>query len=471
MKKYLFLALVILFANNLPSQTLIATSSSPDATANHNQRKIVRDSFENIYVVFTDIANQECVIKGVMYNSTDGQWSDATQILPGKNPTLAISNDNQIHMVFESNDDNKEIRHIRTTDFTDWTTVHTISEQGFNNEIPVADIDSSGNLNTFWIRRNNDLTESLVYARISGDSIIDRKVITTKSEIVDITIANHLQYINNHLYFAFQFDMDSLQFFRTTDLMESYDTIYSTIGTQPCITFNSYYEFEDDEDCVRFLHLDTLNQLNQAEFTTFNNDLFFNQIPVGTVDYVCIDDIAPPIGYSYLIVQQGYLKHGFSYGPMYYWNTTLETIPGIDYTNPSIAYKHFNFEYVDFIWMFGSGSYFMILYMRDEKQNWLSIEDDETGKGFSVTGSPNPFSGHLKLKISVEQEKGVPEILIYNTQSQLVKQPLVRHTSKRTFVSHWDGSDENGILVKSGTYIIICTVGDKRTARKVIYQP
>ena len=39
----------------LQAQTLIATSKHPEATANHNQRKIVRDTADNIYVVYQNI--------------------------------------------------------------------------------------------------------------------------------------------------------------------------------------------------------------------------------------------------------------------------------------------------------------------------------------------------------------------------------------------------------------------------------
>ena len=91
MKKYLILTIISLLAVDITAQTLIATSNHPEATANHNQRKIVRDSNDNIYVVFVDTNNQESVIKGVMYDNIAGQWNNAFEIINGQNPTLSIN--------------------------------------------------------------------------------------------------------------------------------------------------------------------------------------------------------------------------------------------------------------------------------------------------------------------------------------------------------------------------------------------
>ena len=64
MRKYFLLSIITLLSADITAQTIIATSNHPGATSNHNQRKIVRDSVDNIYVVFMDFYNQESKIKG-----------------------------------------------------------------------------------------------------------------------------------------------------------------------------------------------------------------------------------------------------------------------------------------------------------------------------------------------------------------------------------------------------------------------
>ncbi|MCK4662806.1 MAG: T9SS type A sorting domain-containing protein [Bacteroidales bacterium] len=471
MIKYLIYAVVFLTSVNINAQTLIATSNHPEAIANHNQRKIVRDSLDNVYIVFIDTNNQENVINGVMFDNITGKWNNSTYIINGNNPTLSIFKNGKIHLVFESNDSITEIRHTSSLDFSNWTSDIVLSDTAVRSEHPVADIDSAGNLNVFWIQNNDSLNESLIYACVNGDTLIERKYITAKSEINDIAIANHLQFFENDLFFAIQYDQDSLQFFISTNNMENYDTIYSIIGSQPCISFNSLYPEEyylEDDNMLRLLYINTNSQLIEIETGTNYSNINSAQIPVGSIDYVCIDNIAPPIGFSYLFMQNGNLYHGFSYGAYWDWSTILDTISG-NIIHPSIAYKQFNFEYVDFIWMENNGNDYNIYHKRDEKHNGMSIEDHEQGKGFSIVGYPNPFTEQLSINVSVNDQKAQPIIQIYNSNSQLVKILHAEHSSANEFSYKWYGKNQNSDKVNSGIYIIMCSVGDTKTARKVVY--
>jgi hypothetical protein len=148
----------------------------------------------------------------------------------------------------------------------------------------------------------------------------------------------------------------------------------------------------------------------------------------------------------------------------------METVNTSYESNPSIAYKHFNFEYVDFIWMEEKLNYYEIYYMRDEKHIWLGIDDEEDEKGFTISGHPNPFSEILKINVTVESKNQIPQIEIYNSNSQLIRNIVAKASSTKEFVFNWDGTSENGKKVKPGVYVLMCTAGDKRTARKVIYK-
>ena len=209
MKKASFLFTVILLSTGLNAQTLITTSNISWATSFHSQRKIVRDGTGNIFVVFTDFMNSQRTLKGVMYNGNLDEWGTPEPITAGFRSTLAISEGGKIHLVYRSNDEIQKIMYISSNDFLSWTQPIALSDTGGSCILPVADVDSSGNLNVFWVQENLETGKDLVYCRVNGDTISDRKTITTKEDIYDIAMANHLQYSNDEIFFALHFTDDS----------------------------------------------------------------------------------------------------------------------------------------------------------------------------------------------------------------------------------------------------------------------
>jgi hypothetical protein len=473
MKRLSLYIVFLLTVFEIPAQTLIATSNFTHATANHNQRKIVRDMADNVYVVFVDSTEQGKTIKGVKFEESTGIWSDVINIVKGSNPTLSISSIGKIHLVFESDDSIVKIKHMSSPDLLNWTTENVISDSAFSSVYPVSDIDLSGNLNVFWFEKNDSLSMSLIYARLNEDTLSMKKMITTKSEIEDIAIANHLQYYSDVLIFSIQFSQDSIQFFRSIDNMESFDTIYTAIGSQPCASYNSYnggdHVFEGSS--IRILYIDTLSQLIEVESTVSrNNDnqITVRQLSATPTDYICIDDVLGPIGYSFLFKQKGNLYHGFSCGAELGWYIVLDTIPN-NPIFPSLAYKSFSWVHVDYVWMQDNGVNFDIFYQRDNKFKPVGKNDFEIGKGFTITGYPNPFAEQLTIDITIENQKEKPIIEIYNSNSQLIKTLIVKNYSVNQFSFIWDGTNQNNEQLSPGTYIIVCTVGNIRTTRKVLH--
>jgi hypothetical protein len=471
MKSNFLLAVFVLMNFSLFSQTLIGSSNAYDALAGNNQRKIVRDYNDNIFVVFADIQGDVNTIMGVKYSSESGEWEPASEIAEGQNPTLAIGPDDLIHLIYESNNTNHRIMYSFSNDFINWTTPVLLSDEGHHCHLPVADVDSAGIVNIFWIEEFSGTYENLVYCALTNDTTFVTHVIISKGEINDIAIANHLQYRNNDLFFAISFGLDSLQFFRSTDHLNTFDTVYSEIGFMPCITFNSDYNYWDDESLVRFLYLNPTDDLQEAEAWSVDyTNIETYPFPFGPTQFVCIDDLAPPIGYSFLFIQNGILKHGFSYGVMWYWVTIMNTF---QYPNPiyyaSIAYKQFNPLFADFIWMVSTGSYYNIYYQRDDKHEWLpGFQDNEEGKGFYVTGRPNPFSENINVYVTSEREDLIPSIQIYDIQSQLIRTLEVANADKGDYTYVWDGKNSAEIKVDEGIYLVLCSVGEKRIARKIM---
>jgi hypothetical protein len=469
--KKIFIYIVLLFAAyEIHAQTLIATSSSSEATANHNQRKIVRDSFDNVYVVFADSIDGTKVIKGLWFDKNRNSWSDAKTIAEGTNPTISITKNGEFHLVYEDNSPQTEIWHTSSSDFSSWTNSIKLSEDGFENRLPVCDSDFSGKINVFWLKYLECSDQSLVYACLDEDTLSHRKTVITKENINDIAIANHLQNFNDHLLFSMQFSEDSILFFMSTDNMESMDTIYRSKGSQPCISFNSLspWSYFDDDNSVRLLYIDESKQLVEVEyFAEYNltNDYIISPDPT---DYVCIDDIAPPLGYSFLFMQNGNLYHGFSYGTIFWpanYIIILDTISS-NPVNPSIAYKNFNPLFVDYIWTESNDNGFDIFYKRDEKHEYIGAIDDNFDKGFTLTGYPNPFNSQLNISVTVHNGSNIPVIEIYDLNSRRVAVLKQLDSIGNEYIFTWDAKSKN---LPTGLYLIKCIVGYRAIAKKVIF--
>jgi hypothetical protein len=466
MKKPILLITVLLIATGMNAQTLIATSNLEWATSYRNQRKIVRDSSENIYVVFTDFINSERIVKGVMFDNDSGEWGEPGFITSGSLPTIAISDGGKIHLVYRSNDETTRIMHISSDNFSEWTEPGIISDTTGSCTIPGADVDSTGNLNVFWVQENTETGKDLIYCRVNADTVSDRKLITTKEDIFDIAMANHLQYMNDDVFFALHFTDDSLQFFHSVDLLDTFDTIHVAQGSQPNITFNSIYDDDPDYHTVRFLYRDMgLNLMEYESWMGNYQNGSAEEIEIENVDYVCIDDVLPDMGYSYLYLQDNTLYHNFSYGP-WFNQYNMEIIYGMGISYPNIAYKHFNPLFVDFIWMEEN---YKIYYMRDEKHVWMpGYPEIREGEAFSISGTPNPFSNSISIIVNVYEKDAKPNIQIYTIGGNLIKSLEFSSYSKKNYTYIWDGTNNQGTKTESGIYLVVCTVGKNREARKIM---
>lgn len=476
MKNLCLLALAVISAMSLSAQTFIGNSSNPYATAHHNQRKIVRDSFDNVYVVYVDGVGLNRVIKGVVYNSSGGAWSYPVVITNGTNPTLAIEPDNQIHLIYQTNNSVSAIKHSSSPDLLVWSEPETISDSSYKSFLPVADFDAE-NLHIFWVQENSDLTQSVVYGRVEADTLAERKVITTKNQINDVAVACHLMYLDYKVFFAIQFDEDSLQFFMSEDYLQTIDTLHQAIGSQPCITYNSAYSYPPDNYAVRFLYINPSLDLIEAEINSYFG-YQGSRVMRNSVKFVCIDDILPMTGYSYLFIDdisfmENTIYHAFSYGSDagMFGDYIMETVNGPDLNNPSIAYKHFNPLFVDFIWMQGYGGY-DIFHMRDEKHQYMpAVEEVKHEDGFSFTGYPNPFSKEITMHVNTGVYTGNPRITIFDIKTRTVAE--LEHISETgsEYLFNWNGYNSSGEMVEPGVYLVLCNAGKKKYAWKVLFKP
>jgi len=116
-----------------------------------------------------------------------------------------------------------------------------------------------------------------------------------------------------------------------------------------------------------------------------------------------------------------------------------------------------------------ASSKFNIFYKRDAKHKWMGSHDLKINNGFTITGYPNPFSEVLKIKVSVNDSKDTPQIKVYNLNSQLINILKPSSSSSMNYEYSWSGLNFNGDKINSGIYVITCSVGEKKTAKKIMF--
>ena len=81
---------------------------------------------------------------------------------------------------------------------------------------------------------------------------------------------------------------------------------------------------------------------------------------------------------------------------------------------------------------------------------------------------PNPFNPNTLIKFSIPKDDFVT-IKIYNMIGQEIITLFSGNAKKGTHTLSWNGMDQNGIQVSSGSYIYRMTSGDFNQSRKMIY--
>jgi len=134
--KTIIFSLTLICAVNIQAQTLIATSFHPQATANHNQRKVVRVS-DQAFVVFEDSNhfsnNNINIIRGVQgFVAVDTSvWANPFDLVAGRSPTLTVYPEGNFFLVYETNDFLTRIGVITSNDFINWSSQMIISDTAY----------------------------------------------------------------------------------------------------------------------------------------------------------------------------------------------------------------------------------------------------------------------------------------------------------------------------------------------------
>ncbi len=97
-----------------------------------------------------------------------------------------------------------------------------------------------------------------------------------------------------------------------------------------------------------------------------------------------------------------------------------------------------------------------------EAQKIFVPEENELGQNY-----PNPFNPDTKINYTV-QKAGTVEIKIFNSLGQLVKTVVNEYKPMGEYDVVWDGKDDNGVAVSSGTYFYHLKIGDFVSSKKML---
>ena len=80
---------------------------------------------------------------------------------------------------------------------------------------------------------------------------------------------------------------------------------------------------------------------------------------------------------------------------------------------------------------------------------------------------PNPFNGSTQIAYTLAADASV-ELRVYNALGQAVRTLLRQHQAAGTHQIHWDGKDDQGRALASGTYLLIMRAGAVRQTTKML---
>jgi hypothetical protein len=458
MKRLVFSFMVFVFAASAYTQTIIATVQSSNATANHNQRKIVRDYDHHIYVFYQDFVAGAWGIYQVVYDSVTSNWSTPEYLVAGNNPAAAIGFTDSIFLTYRSNDENGKIMLMKKAPGGNWLLPVQISvADSLDNVLPVTDVDMEEKVLVSWIERGNPDDKVMFYKNgqvnelYSSDSISDLSLSTCLQWTIDINV-----------FLALEESGNSVKFFSFINPNEL-ELLFDTLGTKPCQSVGVYAPGYSNELFPRYIYLDPLYKVStfSVEYWGGEPEIIGPLTLIDTpVSDIAIDDILLPVGFDFLYTDESGFYNAFtSQGWSYPLITIIDTFTP-DCFNSSIAYKHFSPTIVDFIWMESTGSDYDIYYKRSNKIPYdpgLNIKVNKDN-GNELWFSTNPFKDKISLKLYTKEETK-PIVKIYDLRGSLIKSITERTHHGDYFSFEWDGRNESGSAVNSATYILNITIG------------
>ncbi len=351
---------------------------------------------------------------------------------------------------------------------------------------PLADVDDMGNLHILYgiidstesgkpfIR---SLNLSSVYSPFREGPIYELNDSTKKDTVLNYAIATNLVDWANEFYLAiaYQLSNDSIYVKYYThgidpDVESGWKSAPAFAGQEPSISIGcGDHWLIGIQERAAFPVIQYLDADRNLLSHYFGNHHWKKSTPVarsqwlkqdGPIEYACIDDIVGPLGHSFIFQKEGTLYHAYSQESK---NNGIRDIIAHNVVAGSIAYKEFNLDKVDVVWLEEVDGKYEFYYQWFEKFPKVNnhTADDHIEELFSAY--PNPFSSHITFRIHADITKAT----IYSVEGRVLKSfNNVGCSGVCEFT--WDGKADNGNQVEGGMYIVQFSNDKDVYTRKIV---
>lgn len=166
----------------------------------------------------------------------------------------------------------------------------------------------------------------------------------------------------------------------------------------------------------------------------------------GPIEYACIDDVVGPLGHSYIFQKEGTLYHAYSNASK---NNGIRDTVAHHVAAGSIAYKEFNLDKVDIVWLEEVDGKYELYYQWFEKFPKINNYTSDQQGDELFTAYPNPFSSRITLRI----HQDISRVIIFTVEGRILRSfNNIGCSGVCEFT--WDGTAENGEQVEEGMYIV-----------------
>lgn len=353
-----------------------------------------------------------------------------------------------------------------------------LSDDSQRYSFPMADMDSFGMLHGIYgitdtTSNGDQYIKSLMYTNfgLTYQCLYDLEDPSNLDTVINYAIATNLVFSGpDCVSIAYQLSNDSI-YLRNSIGGRELDTIHAFQGVEPSISIGcGWYRGEliDDYTFVEVMHLDKKRNIRSFGFRVYG--FYFKKGVLGQsnemslqssyIESACIDDIVMPFGYSYIFQKEKTLYHAFSWE---YPNSGVLDTVAHNVIASSIAYKEFNTEKVDIVWLEEVAGKYVLYYQAFEKVPFFTSISEDTGEEL-ISAYPNPFSSRITFRISSD----ILTVTIYSMEGRVMK-TLNNLKDSGTMEYSWDGKTENGIQVSPGTYVVKFSTERDSYFRKIIY--
>lgn len=463
LKRAIIFIIIILINFPIYSQDLIDYGSF--TSFRKNQRNIVRDSEDNLYVAYHvyEAAGFNDWIKLVCYDTIQKEWSEPYIMAKGQEPNIAIDKNNNLHLVYTNSSRIIYMNKKYDEPWNEpWTTFFRIDDESYSatKEYPVGDTDSSGCFHMLY-RTIDSVNTKLEYVKICKDTITCKQTIfeSEVDTIVDYSIATHLCFSNNIIFITYQLSNDSIYFFNSLDNGNSWEVpeyfeVYQGLGPMLSIGIGSYGpELRMEATFPLIVSSNYDNCLYKYQSWSIYGEGSVENLITSPVDDYSLDDVIGPLGFSFIFSCNDTLFHAFDNHLDIEIRDTLIVQP----TAITMAYKQFRVDVVDILWIKNNAQLF---YFRTQKIP-NAIEKHRNTNKLDFIAFPNPFREEITFTIFNENRSVFGEMTIYDINGKIIYSDVLNSIQEKT-TYNWDFKS-----VKPGLYFVRLT-GDKSSVIKKI---